>query len=62
MHQQLCRHPKATAGKDKKPIEVALITIENHRIIASQADKKKAASQIEVAINAFNEYGSECPD
>lgn len=53
---------KAAAGKDKKPIEAALITIEDHRVIASQADKKKAASQIEVAINAFNEYGSECPD
>ena len=53
---------KAAAGKDKKPIEAALITIENHRIIASQADKKKAEGQIEVAINAFNEYGSECPD
>lgn len=53
---------KEAAGKDKKPIEAALITIEDHRVIASQADKKKAASQIEVAINAFNEYGSECPD
>ena len=37
-------------------------TSEDHRVIASQADKKKAASQSEVAINAFNEYGSECPD
>jgi hypothetical protein len=53
---------KAAAGKDKKPIEAALITIEDHRILASQADKKKAVNQIEVAINAFNEYGSECPD
>jgi hypothetical protein len=53
---------KEAAGRDKKPIEAALITIEDHRIIASQADKKKAEGQIEVAINAFNEYGSECPD
>jgi hypothetical protein len=53
---------KAEADKDKKPITVALITIENHRIAASENNKKKLAAQVDNTINAFNEYGSECPD
>jgi hypothetical protein len=53
---------KAAAGKNRQTLDMTLITIETHRITASQADKKKAQGQIEVAINAFNEYGSECPD
>lgn len=36
--------------------------IENHRILVSQRSKERAAAQVRVAINAFNEYGSECPD
>jgi hypothetical protein len=39
---------------------MTLIVIENHRITSSQENKKKAAAQIGVAIDAFNEYGSEC--
>jgi hypothetical protein len=50
------------AGKGKKPVDMTLIMIENHRITASQENKKKASNRIKVAINAFNEYGSECPD
>jgi hypothetical protein len=53
---------KAQAGKDKKLLDAALILIENHRITASQENKRKVAEQVEVAINAFNEYGSECPE
>jgi hypothetical protein len=53
---------KAQADKGKKPMDAALIMIETHRITASQENKKKAANQMNVAINAFNEYGSECPD
>ena len=53
---------KAIAEKDRQTLNMALIMIEDHRILASQADRKKAQGQIEVAINAFNEYGSECPD
>jgi len=45
-----------------RPADGPLLAIETHRIFVSQENKKKAANQIEVAINAFNEYGSECPD
>jgi hypothetical protein len=45
-----------------KPAEGPLFVIETHRIFVAQENKKKAADQIRVAINAFNEYGSECPD
>jgi hypothetical protein len=48
------------AGKSKKPVDMALIMIENHRVTASQENKKKAAALIDGAIEAFNEYGSEC--
>jgi hypothetical protein len=53
---------KTQADKHNKPVNANLITIENHRITASQANKKKADTLIKVAINAFNELGSECPD
>jgi hypothetical protein len=52
----------AQAGKDHKPVNANLITIENHRIAASQANKKKADTLIKVAIDAFNDLGSVCPD
>jgi hypothetical protein len=38
------------------------VIIENHRILVSQRSKQTAAAQVRVAINAFNQYGSECPD
>jgi hypothetical protein len=38
------------------------VIIENHRILVSQRSKERAAAQVRVAINAFNEYGSDCPD
>jgi hypothetical protein len=46
----------------KKPVSAALILIETHRILAAEKNEQRAANQIKVAINAFNEYGSECPD
>jgi hypothetical protein len=51
---------KAEADHGKKPLNVSLVLIENHRITVAQENKKKAKSQIEGAIEAFNEYGSEC--
>jgi hypothetical protein len=36
--------------------------IENHRVLVSERSKETAAAQVRVAINAFNQYGSECPD
>jgi hypothetical protein len=53
---------KAEAGQNKKPVNLSLVFIENHRIIASENNKKKVADQVKVAINAFNEYGSGCAE
>jgi hypothetical protein len=53
---------KAQADKAQKSADSPLMMIESHRIFVAQENKKKAADQIRVAINAFNEYGSECPD
>jgi hypothetical protein len=51
---------KTQADKEHKSLAMTLIMIENHRITASQENKKKAATQMAAAIDAFNEYGSEC--
>lgn len=45
-----------------KPVAMALVTIENHRIFTSENNKKKAATLMNGAIMAFNEYGSGCPE
>jgi hypothetical protein len=48
------------APSDAKPMSVVII--ENHRITASQRNKKIVADRVRVAINNFNEYGSGCGD
>ena len=53
---------KAAAGRGGRPLGTALVAIESHRIAVSEKDKQLARARIEVAINAFNEYGSDCPD
>ncbi len=45
-----------------KPVALALVTIENHRILVSENNKKKASDRMNASIMAFNEYGSGCPD
>jgi hypothetical protein len=52
---------KAQAGKSGKPVNMSLIVIENHRITASQRNRKLASARVHTAINNFNEYGSDCP-
>jgi hypothetical protein len=52
---------KMQADKEKKSMDATLVIIENHRIIASERSKKTVADQVKVAINSFNEYGSDCP-
>jgi hypothetical protein len=52
---------RAQAGKSHKPLAMPLVILENHRIIASENNKKKVAGQVRAAIVAFNEYGSDCP-
>ena len=51
---------KALAEKDKNPLALTFVTIETHRIAASQNMKKQLAAQVDASINAFNEFGSEC--
>ena len=50
---------KAQAGP--KPISASLVIIENHRIAASQRNRKLVSARVATAINNFNEYGSDCP-
>jgi hypothetical protein len=52
---------RSHADNNKKPLSTPLVLIENHRLLASEKDKKLVESRIGAAINAFNEYGSECP-
>ena len=53
---------QAQARHGGKALTPSQIIIENHRILASARSKETADAQVRVAINAFNEYGSECPD
>jgi hypothetical protein len=50
---------RAQADKQKKTLDVAFVTIENHRIAANEADKLKVAAQAKETIRAYNEAGSE---
>lgn len=52
----------ADAQKRKMTLDSNLVTIENHRITASQADIKKAYQLLALEVDQFNELGSECPD
>ncbi len=52
---------RAQADKNNKPMNMPLVVLENHRLLASENNKKKVAAQVRLAIVAFNEYGSECP-
>ncbi len=49
------------AQSASNPLDANLVIIENHRVIASERSKKTVAEQVKVAINSFNEYGSDCP-
>jgi hypothetical protein len=54
---------KAAAVKSGKPLDMAFVTIESHRVTAGEENKKKADQQLGAEIEAFNEPGSECgPD
>jgi hypothetical protein len=53
---------RAQADASDKPVSMPLVIIENHRILASENNKKKAAAQVKVAIMAFNEFGSGCAE
>lgn len=52
----------ARQSKGGRPLTEAELVIENHRVLVSQRARQRAAAQVNVAISAFNEYGSDCPD
>ena len=52
----------AEAQKRKMSLDANLVTIENHRIAASEANIKKAYALMAQTVDQFNELGSECPD
>jgi hypothetical protein len=47
--------------KSGKPANMSVAIIENHRILASQRNKKIVSARMDAAISNFNEYGSGCP-
>jgi hypothetical protein len=63
---QRCIRDFVTARQSRadaaRPVALALVTIENHRILVSETNKKKAKARMDASIMAFNEYGSGCPD
>jgi hypothetical protein len=59
--QDFVAERKAQAGISGKPVSMPLIVIENHRITASQRNRKLVSARVATAINNFNEYGSDCP-
>jgi hypothetical protein len=50
---------RATAEKQNKPLAVAFVVIEDHRIAASTANQQKLKAQVTETIRAYNELGSE---
>ena len=55
----IARQSRADADR---PVAMALVTIENHRILVSETNKKKAMDPMIASIMPFNEYGSRCPE
>jgi hypothetical protein len=53
---------EGAAQKAGRPLDKTLIIVENHRIAASQADVKKVATEVEIAVDQFNQNGSDCTD
>ena len=49
------------ADKSEKPANMSVAIIENHRILASQRNKKIVVARMDAVISNFNEYGSGCP-
>ncbi|HKX64622.1 MAG TPA: hypothetical protein VJM78_04875 [Rhizomicrobium sp.] len=51
---------KLQAERSGQPVNMSLAIIENHRIIASQRNRKIVTARIHTTIRNFNEYGSGC--
>jgi hypothetical protein len=52
----------ARPAQRKQSLDVALVMIENHRIVTSRNNEKKVSDQVALAVTQFNAYGSDCPD
>lgn len=50
---------RAATDKGARPMAVALVVIENHRLAAARAFRQQVADQVTETIRAFNEQGSE---
>jgi len=59
---QACVDRYVAARRAGTPLTEAELVIENHRVLVSQRAKARAQAQVNAEVNAFNEYGSECPD
>lgn len=57
---QRCVGDYVSARRAARPLTEAEIVIENHRVLVSQRARQRAQAQADVAVNAFNEYGTEC--
>ena len=44
-----------------RPLTPAQVIIQNYRVQVSQKSKETASNQMDMAIMAFNKYGSDCP-
>jgi hypothetical protein len=49
------------ASRAGKTMSRSFLLVENHRVLASERNRQTADSRARAAIEAFNEYGSECP-
>jgi hypothetical protein len=59
---QVCIDHYLAARRTATPLTEAELMIENHRVLVSQRARARAQAQVNAEVNAFNEYGSECPD
>lgn len=59
---QRCVDDYVAARRAAKPLTEAELVIENHRVLVSQRAERRAQDQANAVVNAFNEYGSDCPD
>jgi len=50
------------ATRTGKKLAMTFVTIETHRLVASEASKKRVADQIAMTIDDFNADGSGCPE
>jgi hypothetical protein len=57
-----CVENYVAARRTARPLTQNQLVIENHRILVSQRASARAQAQVNAIVDAFNEYGSECPD